>query len=151
MDEETETSASCLVSPLHSCIAQINLSVCFGGITAPACAVAPLSAGATFIISQVTHHVVCSGTQSWGLCNRDRHSHLIYLFPWCPSNVVICEYVFVWTCAVNHLQVRDTLVLKRLFILVWCYFSAYLGNPAALNHPEQFAICSVTPWYKVYL
>lgn len=63
MDEETETSASCLVSPLHSCIAQINLSVCFGGITA-ACAVAPLSAGATFIISQVTHHVVCSGTQS---------------------------------------------------------------------------------------
>lgn len=151
MDEETETSASCLVSPLHSCIAQINLSVCFGGITAPACAVAPLSAGATFIISQVTHHVVCSGTQSWGLCNRDRHSHLIYLFPWCPSNVVICEYVFVWMCAVNHLQVRDTLVLKRLFILVWCYFSAYLGNPAALNHPEHLPICSVTPWYKVYL
>lgn len=64
MDEETETSASCLVSPLHSCIAQINLSVCFGDITAPACAAAPLSAGATFIISQVTHHVVCSGTQS---------------------------------------------------------------------------------------
>lgn len=137
-----QTSASCLVSPLHSCIAQINLSVCFGDITAPACAAAPLSAGATFIISQVTHHVVCSGTQSWGLCSRDRHSHLIYLFPWCPSNVVICEYVFVWTCAVNHLQVRDTLVLKQLFILVWCYFSAYLGNPAALNHPEhlQYAV-----------
>lgn len=77
MDEETETSASCLVSPLHSCIAQINLSVCFGDMTAPACASAPLSAGATFILSQVTHHVVCSGTQA---CVTETGIHILFIY-----------------------------------------------------------------------
>lgn len=73
-----QTSASCLVSPLHSCIAQINLSVCFGDITAPACAAAPLSAGATFIISQVI--MLFALGLSHEACVAETGIHILFIY-----------------------------------------------------------------------
>lgn len=140
MDEETETSPSCLVSPLHSCIAQINLSVCFGDITAPACASARCLQERRLSSVKLLIMLFALGL-SYEACVTQTGIHILFIyFLGARLMLLSVSMSFVWTCAVNHLQVRDT-AFHIGMMLFFCIFR----EPCSIKSSRTFAICSVTP------
>lgn len=93
----------------------------------PACASVPLSAGPTFIISQVTRQVVCLGTQRRRLCNRDKQSPLFTVFLGaCLMRLFICIYINSEPCNRKYF---GTVVQHFYLYFKWfctCMFIYYL-------------------------